>query len=111
MENSVSSRLFIIPLYFLLVSAFFQSVAFAQNEKEAAPGPSTLRPDTDGVLEEDEYEVISMNGGLTRKTCPYTCEMRGIDKSHCKEWKSTSHNLCYVEDTSLSQNAVKPDGN
>lgn len=78
------------------------SPALAENR----PSNTEMKADQDGKIEADEYRLISANGGLTRRPCPYTCEMRGIPRENCKEFKSTDGSECYVEDKRLSQNAV-----
>ena len=65
-----------------------------------------MRADTDGVIESDEYRVISENGRLTRRPCPYTCEMRGIPRIHCHEIRSIDGSECYIEDTRLPDDAL-----
>jgi hypothetical protein len=61
----------------------------------------------DGDLGPNQYETISLNGSLTRALCPYSCEMRGIPKRNCREWRSlVDPEKCYVEDTRLAQHAV-----
>jgi hypothetical protein len=78
----------------------------ALDDARARPGLG-MREDSDGNIMEGEYQVISKNGGVTRRPCPYTCEMKGIPQTSCRTWVSKSDSsLCYVEDTRLSQNAV-----
>jgi hypothetical protein len=59
---------------------------------------SVNREDTDGIIEADEYRLISVDGGTTRRPCPYTCEMRGIERKNCREWRSVNGRECYVRD-------------
>ncbi len=75
---------------------------------EESPGKTTFKADTHGEVQPDEFEVMNANGGLTRKSCPWTCEMRGIPEEHCKMWKSPRRDNCYVWDTRLPQDAVVP---
>ena len=63
--------------------------------------------DTDGNLVAGEYEVISVDASLTRAPCPYSCENRGLARSHCREWRSTDGSKCYVHDTRGVQGAVR----
>lgn len=70
--------------------------------------PAPTVENTGGELKENEYEVISTNDSIRRALCPYTCKMRGIPKSHCREWRSQiNRQKCYVQDTSLPSEAVK----
>ncbi len=63
---------------------------------------TTMTKNRDGELKPNEYEVISMDGGITRAFCPYTCAMRGLEVKHCKAWRSLSNpKLCYVQDTRI----------
>lgn len=75
---------------------------------EMEAGATVTREDTDGVLEADEYRVISMNGAVTRRPCPYTCEQRGVPKASCKTWLSDDKAECYVHDTRLPSGNVMP---
>lgn len=78
----------------------------AQSNPSLAPHPS-MKENQDGELKAGEYEVISMNGSITRALCPYTCEMRGLPKQACKSWKSAQEpEKCYLQDTRLPSNAV-----
>ena len=107
----------LIPGLFLFVLTLTSLPAFADDvpAPSAVGGiaPGTLAPhpnmkeNTDGELRPGEYEVISMNGGVTLALCPYTCEMRGLPKKFCRTWGSLQDkSKCYVEDTRLPSNAV-----
>lgn len=72
----------------------------------SAESPTAMREDRDGIVEADEYTVISMNGGTTRRPCPYTCEMRGLPRNQCREWRSLDGVNCYVLDTTKPNNAM-----
>ena len=62
----------------------------------------------DGNLKANKFEVIDLNGSITRAFCPYTCAMRGIEAKHCKTWRSLNDpNLCYVQDTRIHSEAIK----
>ena len=102
----------------LLGLALFPAVSFAGDDVappsaqgggspgSLAPHPS-MKENVDGNLREGEYEVISMNGSITRALCPYTCEMRGIPKKSCKTWGSLQDRTkCYVQDTRIPSGAV-----
>lgn len=65
-----------------------------------------MREDTDGKLGDDEFRVISSNGSITRRPCPYSCRMRGIESSACKEWRSLDGKECYVQN--LAQDRAHP---
>jgi hypothetical protein len=92
------------------------SAAAADNDKssegisavtQASGSNNGMTEVFDGQLSAGTYEVISTNGSITRALCPYTCKMRGIEKSHCKTWRSASEpEKCYVEDTSLPSQAI-----
>lgn len=106
-----------LTLSLLLVSLFSAFPALADDPAGAevkdnppagtlAPHPS-MKENTDGELRQGEYEVISMNGGVTRAFCPYTCEMRGLPKQHCRTWQSLQDKTkCYVEDTRIPSQAI-----
>lgn len=67
--------------------------------------------DRDGEIAPNEYRVIDPAGGVTRRPCPYTCEMRGFPKKHCKEWKSVTKaqdGECYVQDLRVSTDDAMP---
>lgn len=69
--------------------------------------PTVWKENTDGMIRPDEYRKISENGALTRRPCPYTCEMRGIPNNHCRTWRSiVEPDQCYVWDTRYHQSAV-----
>lgn len=64
-----------------------------------------LKPGED--LTPGTYETVSTNGSITRALCPYTCDMRGLPKEHCKTWASKQEpSKCYVQDTRLQSNAI-----
>lgn len=75
-------------------------------EKYPTTNAIKMRIDTDGIIEKDEYRIISENGRLTRRPCPYTCEMRGIPKKYCHEFHSIDGSECYIEDTRLPDDAL-----
>ncbi len=53
------------------------------------------------------YEVVSTNGSITRSLCPYTCEMHGLPRSHCRTWQSKQDpTRCYVQDTRIPSDAI-----
>ena len=63
--------------------------------------------DEDGNLQVNEFEIISPNGSITRGLCPYSCEMRGVSKQHCKTWQSAQNpSLCYVQDMRIPSDAI-----
>ena len=69
---------------------------------------ATMVEDEDGYLKENEYEVISTNGAITRAFCPYTCAMRGLETKDCKAWRSLNDpELCYVQDNRVPTAAIK----
>lgn len=74
--------------------------------EEGKTAPSGMREDIDGKLEADEYRVISKDGSLTRRPCPYTCEMRGIPGEYCREFRGREENECYVKDTRYPETDV-----
>ncbi len=75
--------------------------------KERVEHSVEMKEDTDGVLEKNEYTVISTNNSVTRSLCPYTCEMRNIPAAHCKQWKSVREpEKCYVQDLRLPSEAI-----
>jgi hypothetical protein len=77
------------------------------HAEDIAPHPE-MRENTDGILKEGEYIIISPNGSITRALCPYTCEMRGLPEKHCRSWKSISIvNECYLQDTRIPSEAIK----
>lgn len=87
----------------IFLLALLPSISYAL-EPQRIP---VMKEDTDGVLAEDEYRVISKDGSLTRRPCPYTCEMRGIPREHCKESKGKKdENECYVKDTRFPETSV-----
>lgn len=85
------------------------SVYPANAESPAAPAvtPSSATAFNESVAQQgEEVQVVSANGALTRRPCPYTCEDRQLPSEHCKTWESKDKTLCYVWDTRLPQNAV-----
>ena len=88
---------------------FFPHLAFAEGLAPVVQENPVMRENKDGDIKPGEYQRISENGGLTRRPCPYSCEMKGIPRKNCKEWVSRRDtNLCYVEDTRLPSDAVRP---
>ena len=86
---------------FILISVLlltFQITSVYGQEEYKEP-ETTMRENRDGVIKDNEYRVISLDGSLTRRPCPYTCEMRGIPRQHCREFKSGDGTECYVKDT------------
>jgi hypothetical protein len=82
-------------------------VPFSVAAQETNQGASSGAPSVQAPAEPDDVEVVSMNGSVTRAKCPYTCEMRGIPRKFCREWKSRMYgDRCYVQDTRLPSNAV-----
>lgn len=97
------SRLKFLFAVTLFVRCSFASIAHADDPNdptEKARAAAATQPETYQV------EVISPNGALTRKVCPYTCEDRELPKQHCKTWRSKDNISCYVWDTRLPQDAV-----
>ena len=84
------------------LSGYAQEQSGSGTKESLASGTSAaiMHEDKDGEIAADEYQIISVNGGVTRRPCPYTCEMRGIPRDHCKEWTSNNKVDCYVQDTS-----------
>ena len=97
-------KTFMCPIFIALF--ILLPVSFVVSQEREASRASAMKPDQDGELQPDEYEVLTSNGGLTRRPCPYTCEMRGVARQHCREWKSRDQSLCYVWDTRFPQDAV-----
>jgi hypothetical protein len=90
-----------------LITSLYFSVPSVLHAEELAPHPE-MRENQDGVLKVGEYIVISPNGSITRALCPYTCEMRGLPREHCKAWKSVSiKNECYLQDTRIPSEAIR----
>lgn len=90
-----------VSLAFLLTSFVTLSYADSVNWQE----------DTDGDVGPNEYRVIDPHGAVTRRPCPWSCEMRGIPKEHCKEWKSITNAVdgeCYVQDLRISKADAMP---
>ena len=62
----------------------------------------------DGKEREGQYIIIDMSGSITRSVCPYTCEMRGLPREHCRTWQSLQNpKLCYVQDTRIPSEAIR----
>lgn len=109
-----------LSLFFLTLVLFpGPGALFAESRNQGKPETgmheaarhSSMKEDMDGRLEPGEYTVISPNGSITRSFCPYTCEMRGLPKEHCKAWKSVMNpELCYLQDTRITSAAVKFSG-
>ncbi len=98
-------------LVLLPLSAYAGEKAQGENSAikniEAGRSATTMVQDDDGVLQPNEYELISTNGSITRALCPYTCAMRGLEAKHCKTWRSLNDpKLCYVQDTRIKSNAI-----
>ncbi len=91
-----------------MVMMFFIAHDCSADENYKVEG--LLKPDNDGVLQSDEYEVLTENGALTRRPCPHKCEDRGIPRQFCREWVSRKGDECYIWDTRLPQDAVPFDG-
>jgi hypothetical protein len=90
-------------LFFLLLLPISRILADSPT-----PAPvNTYVENTDGHIKEGEFQFVSPNGAVTRRPCPYTCEMRGLPKQHCKVWRSVDGTLCYVWDTRLPQHSVE----
>lgn len=88
----------------ILSTACIPALAAAQA---GSPNSSTMVEDSDGTLQRNEYETVSMNDSITRALCPYTCEMRGLPKQSCRTWQSQNDpSLCYVQDTRIPSNAI-----
>lgn len=66
--------------------------------------------DRDGEIGPNEFRVIDPNGAVTRRPCPYTCGMRGIPKSQCRQWPSAgaAQGECYVHDLRVSRDDAMP---
>jgi NAD-dependent SIR2 family protein deacetylase len=80
---------------------------YAGEKAQGKNSATTMVQNIDGLLKQNEYEVISTNGAITRAFCPYTCAMRGIEAKHCKTWRSTNDpTLCYVQDTRIKTDAI-----
>ena len=79
----------------------------ADRNIKAGITAATMVENRDGELKSNEYEVIDMNGSITRAFCPYTCAMRGLEAKYCKAWRSVSDpKLCYVQDTRIKSDAI-----
>ncbi len=97
----------LLALLCLLAISFLATPICADDLSGASAPKMVMVEDEDGIVGPNEYRRISQNGGTTRRPCPYTCEMRGVPRDHCREWKSKEDpSECYVEDTSVPSNAV-----
>lgn len=102
----------ICTIFTLAVMFNYQSLASADEGdrriKEAGTQPVSMQEDTDGELNQNEYERVSTNDSITRALCPYTCDMRGLTQEICRSWKSlVDPSKCYVQDTRLPSNAIE----
>lgn len=89
-----------MPLFLALLTS---TVAYAETTQWVE--------DTDGELMPNEYRLVDTKGSVTRRPCPYTCEMRDIPKEFCKEWKSITNAVdgeCYVQDLRISHDDAMP---
>lgn len=76
------------------------------NTNKAIIGEPQVPPTDTNLI-----ETVSVNGSITRGTCPHSCASRGIPKESCKEWKSNMYgDKCYVQDTRLPSNAIPMEG-
>ena len=63
--------------------------------------------DRDAQLPPNEYVKVDLEGGVTKSSCPYTCEDRGLAKEYCKIWESVlDANECYVQDIRIPSDAI-----
>ncbi len=80
----------------------------AASEKRAKSTLSMMIEDSDGDVKKNEFVRIDPQGSITRALCPYTCEMRGLPKEHCRMWRSQiDPQQCYVQDMRLPSNAIR----
>ncbi len=60
-----------------------------------------------GEMERDEYIIVDLTGSVTRSFCPYSCEERSLERSHCQTWQSIQDpSQCYVRDTRIPSGAI-----
>jgi hypothetical protein len=63
--------------------------------------------DRDAPIPPNQYVKVDIEGGVTKSTCPYTCEDRGLAKEYCKIWESVlDPNECYVQDIRIPSDAI-----
>ncbi len=100
-------------IFFALVLHVGLSSARAEDTAAGKASPGTLAPhpsmteNSNGDMKQGEYEVVSLNGSITRSFCPYTCEMRGLPKESCRTWPSNREkDKCYIQDTRLPSDAI-----
>ena len=96
---------------FLVLSALlsFSELAFsAEHSESKSPHPKMTEVAPGEPLTAGTYIVIDPKGSITRSFCPYTCADRGLEKKHCKAWKSNREpDKCYLQDTRIPSDAVK----
>ncbi|HQH25868.1 MAG TPA: hypothetical protein PLP17_00615 [Oligoflexia bacterium] len=80
----------------------------AAPEKTAESALPAMIEDSDGDVKKNQFVRIDPQGSITRALCPYTCEMRGLPKEHCRMWRSQiDPQQCYVQDTRIASNAIR----
>ncbi len=98
----------IIAQIVLAAGLFVPALATANpTDAHTSTARTPMMEDKDGILAENEFEKISTNDSIYRARCPYTCEMRGVPKEHCRTWQSKQdQSMCYVQDTRLPSDAI-----
>jgi hypothetical protein len=88
-------------------SGGFNSQKLIQPQIKSISSRVLVDRDRDAQVPPNEYVKVDLEGGVTKSSCPYTCEDRGLAKENCKIWESVlDANECYVQDLRIPSDAI-----